>query len=52
MSQWAEKISHVRKDLSNLSVPANNKSFGAGHDKNLSERPSYLSHVMGVLLDI
>lgn len=32
----------AREDLSNLSVPANSNSFGTGHDKNISERPSYL----------
>lgn len=33
----------VRENLSNLSVPANSKSFGTGHDKNFSERPSNLA---------
>lgn len=45
MIQIAEDLWHDSvKDgnLSSLSVPANNKSFGTGHDKNFSERPSYL----------
>lgn len=31
-------------NLSSLSVPAKSKSFATGHDKNLSERPSYLQY--------
>lgn len=30
------------RNLSSRSVPAKSSSFGTGHDKNLSERPSYL----------
>lgn len=31
------------RNLSSLSVPAKSKSFGTGHVKNNSDRPSYLS---------
>lgn len=34
----------LNENLSSLSVPAKSKSFATGHDKNLSDRPSYLGH--------
>lgn len=34
----------LNENLSSLSVPAKSKSFATGHDKNLSDRPSYLQH--------